>query len=125
MQDDANIFPTITFLGGLDNVDDSASHMRNIQNTNFNQFIANLRMKPMTRSHLNTLLCRLLPLVRPILKTDVQLLENELVNGYHECNMVFYVSIMNNKGRVEPVTHSTYNPWTNSGKYIIIHVSCI
>jgi hypothetical protein len=39
-------------------------------------------------------LCPLIPLpiVRPILEIDVQLLENEFVNGYKEGDRVLYVS---------------------------------
>ena len=60
--------------------------MCTIENTNFNHLMENLRMEPMTKSHLKVPLCHLvlLPLVRSILKMDIQLLENKLVNGYHE-----------------------------------------
>lgn len=70
------------------------SHMRDLQNTNFNSLIGGLRMKPFSKSRFSIPLCRLIPLpvVRPILEIDVQLLENEFVNGYREGDRVLYVS---------------------------------
>ena len=37
-------------------------------------------------------------MVRPILEFDVQLLENEFLNGYREDDRVLYVSILNDRG---------------------------
>ena len=51
-------------------------------------------MKPFSKSRFLIPLCWLIPLhvVRPILEIDVQLLENEFVNGYREGDRVLYVS---------------------------------
>ena len=76
-------------------VEGTISHMRALQNTNFNSLIGGLRMKPFSKSRFSIPLCRLIPLsvVRPILEIDVQLLENEFVNGYREGDRVLYVSL--------------------------------
>lgn len=52
-------------------------------NTNF-IVIYGLRIRPFGKPCLSVPICHLvsLPLIRPILEVDVQLLENELVNGF-------------------------------------------
>lgn len=52
-----------------------------------------------------------LQLVGPVLKVDVQSLENEFVNEYREGNMVLYVFIEDDKGRVEPTIENTCGSW--------------
>ena len=71
-----------------------------LEKTNFNYVINGLRIRPHSKSHLSIPICRLepLPLVRPILKSDVQLLENEYLNGYREGDRVLYVFIINDRG---------------------------
>lgn len=68
-------------------------------------------MNAIHKSCLSMQLCHLLPLplVRPILKLDVQLLDNKFVNAYHEGGIVLYVSIMEDKGRMHEVTQSIYD----------------
>lgn len=53
-----------------------------------------LRTKPYSKLRISIPLCHLflLPLLRPILEVDVQLLENEFINGYREGDKVLYVS---------------------------------
>jgi hypothetical protein len=57
-------------------------------------------MKPFSKSRVSIPLCQLisLPIVRPILAIDVQLLENEFVNGYKEGDRVLYVSSYDKDG---------------------------
>ena len=74
-------------------------------------------MKAIHKSCLTMQLCHFLPLplVRPLLKLDVQLLDNNFVNGYHESDIVLYVSIMvyvsnmEDKGRMHEITQSIYD----------------
>ena len=56
--------------------------------------------------------CFVLPFVRPIFKlVDVQLLENEFVNGYCEGDRVQYVFIMDEKWKEKEVIQSEYGSW--------------
>jgi len=70
-------------------------------------------MKPLTKSCLNVPLCcfLLLPLARPTFEPEVQLLENEFVNGYRDGDKVLYVLNMDDKGRVHKVMHKIYDDW--------------
>lgn len=70
-------------------------------------------MKPITKSRLNVPLCclLLLPLVRSISELEVQLLENEFVNGYRDGDKVLYVLIMDDKWRVHEAMHKIYDNW--------------
>jgi len=70
-------------------------------------------MTPHAKSRFFVPLCRLvvLPLVRPILEGDVQLLENEFSNGYREGDRVLYVSIAKNDGSCLDVTDETISSW--------------
>lgn len=58
-----------------------------------------------------TMLFLLLPLVRPISELEVQLLENEFVNGYRDGDKVLYVLIMDDKWRVHEAMHKIYDNW--------------
>ena len=53
----------------------------------------------------------MLPLVRPILKIDVQLLENEFINEYREGDCVLYVFIVNNCGKSLFVSEDKLKSW--------------
>ena len=53
----------------------------------------------------------ILPLVRPILEGDIQLLEIELSNGYREGDRVLYVSIAKNDDFSLVVTDETVSSW--------------
>ena len=90
------------------NVEETMSHMRNLQNTNFNSLIGRLRMKPLSNSRFLIPLCRLIPLsiVRPILEIDVQLLKNEFVNGYREGGRVLYVSSYDKNGNTMDIQYA-------------------
>ena len=65
-------------------------------NTDFNLVIYALCIRPLGKPCISVPICHLvsLPLVRPILEVDVQLLENEFVNGYREDNKILYVSVV-------------------------------
>ena len=84
-----------------------------LEKTNFNFVINRLRIPPLSKSRLSILLCRLepLPLVRPTLDFDVQLLENEFLNGYRGGDRVLYVFILNNRGEGLCVTEDKVNYW--------------
>jgi hypothetical protein len=84
-----------------------------LEKTDFNSVINGLRIRPLSKSCLSISLCRLepLPLVRPILEFDVQLLENEFLNGYREGDRVLYVSIFNDRGDNLCVTEDKVNSW--------------
>jgi hypothetical protein len=102
------------------NVEDTMSHMRYLQNTNFNYLIGGLRMKPFSKSRVSIPLCRLisLPIVRPILAIDVQLLENEFVNGYRKGDRVLYVSSYDKDGNTMDIRdEDTWREhWQSSNK---------
>ena len=70
-------------------------------------------MTPHAKSRFCVPLCRLvvLPLVRPILEGDVQLLETEFFNGYREGDRVLYVSFTKNDGSSLDVTDETVSTW--------------
>ena len=72
-----------------------------LKKINFNSVINGLRIRPLSKSRLSIPICHLesLPLVRPFLKYDIQLFENEFLNGYREGDRVLYVSIVNNSGK--------------------------
>jgi hypothetical protein len=63
-------------------LEDKELDARRLKRTDFNSIINQLRMTPHAKSRFFVPLCRLvvLPLVRPILEGDVQLLENEFSN---------------------------------------------
>ena len=67
--------------------------------TDFNFVINGLRIRPHSKSHLFIHVYHLKPLllVRPILKFNVQLLENEFLNGYRKGDCTLYVSIVNDR----------------------------
>lgn len=92
-------------------VEETMSHMRNLQNTNFNYLIGGLRMKPLSNSRFLLPLCRLilLSVVRPILKIDVQLLKNKFVNGYRKGGRVLYVSSYDKNGNIMDIWDA--NTW--------------
>ena len=83
------------------------SHMRGLQNTNFNSLIGGLRLKPFSKSRFSIPLCRLIPLpiVRPILEIIVLFLGNEFVNGYREGDRILYVSLYDKDGGTINIRH--------------------
>ena len=95
---------------GLEDKDYDA---RRLKRTDFNSIINQLRAIPYEKSRFCVPLCRLvvLPLVRPILEGDVQLLETEFSNGYREGDRVLYVSIAKNDGSSLDVTDETVSSW--------------
>ena len=82
---------------------------RRLKRTNFNSIINQLRVTSHAKSRLFVPLYRFvfLPLVRPILEGDVQLLEAEFSNTYREGHRVLYVSIAKNDGFCLDVTDET------------------
>jgi hypothetical protein len=86
---------------------------KKLEKTDFNSVINGLRIRPLSKSRLSIPICRLepLPLVRPILEFDVQLLENEFLNGYREGDRVLYVSIVNDRGKNLCVTKDKMRSW--------------
>ena len=84
---------------------------RKLEKTNFNSVINGLRIRRLSKFCLFVPICRLesLPLVRPILEFDVQLLENEFLNVYREGDRVLYVSIVNDRGESLCVTEDKLN----------------
>lgn len=95
MPDDIDNMQSQYFSKGLDNIEDIIRYMCNLHNINFNQLIGSLRMKPTSKCCFSVPLCHLLPLhvERSILDVNVQLQENEFVDGYYEGDMVHYVSL--------------------------------
>lgn len=79
----------------------------------FNSIIRELKFKPHESSRFIIPLCRMisLPLVRPVLQTDVVRLQAEFVHGYSEGARVFYVSITNDKGLTQKVTEEISSSW--------------
>lgn len=70
-------------------------------------------MTPHAKLRFFVLLCRLVvsPLVRPISEGDVQLLKNEVFNGYRKDDRMLYVSIAKNDGFCLDVTNETISFW--------------
>ena len=60
-----------------------------------------------------------LPLVRPILEIDIQLLENEFVSWYREGDRVLYVPVMNNLRVSSMVTEEMLKTWSPLWQEII------
>jgi len=52
-----------------------------------------------------------LPMVRPVLQTDVARLQSEFVHGYREGDRVMYVSITNDKGLIQRVIEEISSSW--------------
>ena len=71
-----------------------------------NSVIENLQFQPASKSRFSIPLCRLLsmPVIRPILMSDVLKLEQGFIHGYRSGSAVFYVSVVNNLMKTEDVT---------------------
>lgn len=95
------------FPHDLLNVEDIVAHIWDMQSVNFNYLIEGLCLKPYFQSKFSISRCWLRPLhvVRSILKLDVQLLENEFVNGYMKGNRVLYVSPFDNDEKTMNITN--------------------
>lgn len=122
-----DISPTKVFPTGLNSANANASHMRNIQNTNFNHWISNSCMKAVIKSHLNIPFCPLLPLplVRPILEMDVQLVENKSVNESMKATWLSMFLSSMTKGEWIWSHNTLMIDGMSSYKYPMIHLSCI
>jgi hypothetical protein len=83
------------------------------QKEDSNAVIHRVRLKPLHKSRLSILLCRLrcLSLVRPINDVDVSRLENEFVMGYRDRDRALYVSIYNNHDEVLHVSDDIQSSW--------------
>ena len=79
-------------------------------------------MIPYEKSRFCVPLCRhvVLPLVKPIIEDDVQLLETKFSNGYREGDHVLYMSIAKNDGSSLDVTDETVSYWINIGNAQVI-----
>ena len=84
-----------------------------LEKIDFNSVINSLRIRSLSKSHLSILICHLepLPSVRLILDFDVQLLDNEFLNGYREGDRIFCVSIINDRGENLRVTDDKLSSW--------------
>jgi hypothetical protein len=58
-------------------------------------------------------LCRLipLPLVRPVLQSDMKHLENDFIFGYNDGDRVMYVSLTNDRGQKQAISDDIKNGW--------------
>ena len=52
-----------------------------------------------------------MPIVRPILSSDLASLKDEFVHGYRDGAAVFYLSITNEGGQIEKVTNEDLASW--------------
>jgi hypothetical protein len=88
--------------------------LRRCQKEDSNAVIHRVRMKPVQKSRFSIPLCRLrcLPLVRPIIETDVSRLENEFVMGYRDGDRALYVSPYNNLSEELHVSDDIHNSWS-------------
>ena len=86
---------------------------RKLEKIDINSLINDLQIQPLSKLCLSIPICRLepLPLVRPILEFDVQLLENEFLNGYRKGDRVLYVFIVNDRGDSLCVTKDKLSSW--------------
>lgn len=84
-----------------------------------NSFIKSRYFQPGTRKcELLIPLCRMvaLPLVRPILQTDIRRLEQDFIDGYRGGDRCFYVSLTNDQGVSKDVTPMIMETWNTSWK---------
>lgn len=75
--------------------------------------ISSLRMKPDHLFRLQIPLCRMvaMPMVRPTLSCDLDLLEHEFTNGYRDGAAVFYVTTTNEAGESSHFTDEEIEEW--------------
>ena len=69
--------------------------IRTRQKLNSVATITSLRFQPISISRFSIPLCRMLPMVRPTMLSDLAKLEQEFVHGYMEGVSVFYVTTIN------------------------------
>ena len=83
----------------LEDVEKIVNEMQKPQIIDFNSVISNLRIKPLRKSRISILICRLVSLavVRHVFEVDVHLLESEFINDYRGGDRVLYVSIYDQK----------------------------
>ena len=72
-----------------------------------------LRIRPLSKSRLSIPICHLesLPLIGSFLEFDIQVFENEFLNGYREGDHVLYVSIVNDSGNMLCITEGKLSSW--------------
>lgn len=92
-QDDKNIRP---LPKDLLNINDTIVYIQDVQNNNFDSHRGDLHLRPFYTSRIYIFSSSFvpLPLVRPILGGDVQLVDNEFVTHYMEGERVLYVSLL-------------------------------
>ena len=95
------------------NTDIEEAKKMKLKKINFNYFINGLRIQPLSKSRLSIPICHLesLPLVRLFPEFDIQLFENEFLNGYIQSDCVLYVSIVNDSGKRLCVTEDKLSSW--------------
>ena len=76
----------VSIVEGLHDVDNNVRKMKKLHNTNFTILISSFRMLPTNIFYMYILLCHMMSLhaVGPILKVEVQLLENEFNKGHRD-----------------------------------------
>jgi hypothetical protein len=72
-----------------------------------------LCLKPSSLSCMAVPLCRMvaMPIMRPILSSDLASLEDDFVHGYREGAAVFYLSTTNKGGQIDKVTDEDLVSW--------------
>lgn len=76
--------------------------------------VKDFMIKPEEKATFRIPLCRMqaLPIVRPIIEADVQMLEQEFVNGYRDGDRVLFVGLHNDKNEVVEVTQEIKAKWS-------------
>ena len=104
----------LAFPRSLTSVKEGEIALRKKRKDNTNDIIGRHLIEPKEKSRFKIPLCRFisLPFVRPINEVDVQRLENEFVNGYHEGDRCMCVSIYNNLSDTQEVTEEIMASWS-------------
>jgi hypothetical protein len=100
-------------------IDDAEAEIRNAQKLDSNALIQSLLFLPnTTKCQLLIPLCRMvaLPLVRPVLQSDIRRLEQDFWSGYRGGDRCFYVSTTNDQGTSMDVTDDVTATWNEHWK---------
>ena len=100
-------------------IDDAEAEIRNAQKLDSNALIQSLLFLPnTTKCQLLIPLCRMvaLPLVRPVLQSDIRRLEQDFWSGYQGGDRCFYVSTTNDQGTSMDVTDDVTATWNEHWK---------
>jgi hypothetical protein len=113
---DDNASPIDESLEPALTVQEAELKFRKSQKIDSNSFIRSLYFKPVTRKcELLIPLCRMiaLPLVRPILQSDIRRLEQDFIDGYRGGDRCFYVSTTNDQGASMDVSSVVSDSWSS------------